>query len=219
MPIPTITTTYKKLKGAANVEIHQDRVIVTFEDSGEPISFPRTDETVKVDVTNIQNGRMYAEASGNKQTLWGLRPLSGSFYVKFAGIAKAEGQVASPRRYEGTFTANDGTVQKYSYEAFIPLFEITRGSWEKTIFPGFLRYKFALTNDGQEMGLRTRGKHAELLAQFLECAGLDFDIDTLPVSENVLPWLETTLVDRGRQFMLVVENGYVAAFAPVPEGI
>lgn len=220
MPIPEIRTSFKKLKGVADVQIEETRVLVTFIDSPEDtLSFPITDETVRVDVSNIQDGRMYAEVSGNKSKLWTLRPHAGTFYVRLDRFVAPEGKLPSPRRYEGTGTKKDGTTYPYDYEAFMPLLRVEGGAWDGTIYPAFLRYLFADVGDGQTVGIKSGSKYAELLAQFLECAGLDFDSDTIPMSENVLPWLEKTLKDRDRKFMMVTENGYVAAFAPLPVGV
>jgi hypothetical protein len=114
---------------------------------------------------------------------------------------------------------DDGTSFKYSFEGFTALLKVVRGNWEGVIIPTMLRYNFTDAGDGESTGIKGTGKYSQQLSQFLEFGGIDFDTDTIPLSENVLPWIEKTLTDRSKTFMVVVNDGYVSAFAPAPEAV
>jgi hypothetical protein len=132
------------------------------------------------------------------------------------GFAHAEDTLPAPKRYEGMGRKKNGETFPYNFEGFNVLVEIQEGAWAGTVYPSMLRYLFTDAGDGETCGIRTGGKHAQILANFLENAGLDFDVDTIPLSDNVLPWLESELVSRGARFMIVVGNGYVDSYAPAP---
>jgi hypothetical protein len=210
-------------------------VDVTFDDSGQTLSFSRHDpEAIGFDVEKIPfpapsaplpgeeasvtapNMKVYAEVSGDKKKLFGVRPLTGSFFAKVVGFAHAEDTLPAPKRYEGMGRKKNGETFPYNFEGFNVLVEIQEGAWAGTVYPSMLRYLFTDAGDGETCGIRTGGKHAQILANFLENAGLDFDVDTIPLSDNVLPWLESELVSRGARFMIVVGNGYVDSYAPAP---
>jgi hypothetical protein len=166
--------------------------------------------------TAAPNMKVYAEVSGDKKKLFGVRPLTGSYFAKVTGFAHAEDTLPAPKRYEGMGRKKDGTTFPYNFEGFNVLVEILEGDWKGTVYPSMLRYLFMDAGDGETCGIRTGGKHAQVLANFLENAGLDFDVDTIPLSDNVLPWLEAELVSRGKRFMIIIGNGYVDSYAPSP---
>lgn len=243
MPIPSIEVRSRGPRGKATITKYPDTLDVTFEEDGQTLSFSRRDpEAIGFDVGKVPfpapstvstpgistvdgatpeaptapTMKVYAEVSGDKKKLFGVRPLTGSFFAKVVGFAHAEDVLPAPKRYEGMGRKKDGTTFPYNFEGFNVLVEITEGAWVGTIYPSMLRYLFTDAGDGETCGIRTGGKHAQILANFLENAGLDFDVDTIPLSDNILPWLEAELVSRGARFMIVVGNGYVDSFAPAP---
>lgn len=235
MPIPQIEVRQRGPKGSAKMEVTPDEVLITFTKDNSLLRFDRHNEDeVGFDLTQIplettpspngdgttrQTAQVFAEVSGDKKKLFGVRPLTGSFFAKVTGLAHAEDQLPTPRRYEGVARRKDGTTFPYNFEGFTILVEITKGGWAGTVIPSMLRYLFADAGDGETAGIRTGGKHAGILANFLENAGFDFDTDTIPLSDNILPWLEAELVSRGSEFMIVVDNGYIESYAPSPVGV
>lgn len=217
MPIPEVRVFTRGPRGAAQFMKYPDRVEVTFDKDGQNLSFSLADkESLGFDPDKVQSGKVFATVSGDKKKLWGVRPLSGSFFARVKGFVHPDDQLPSPKRYEGMGRKKDGTTYPYNYEAFSVLIEIQNGEWAGTIVPSQVRYLFADAGDGEVAGIRTGGKHAEFLANFLENAGLDFDVDTIPLSDNILPWLEAELVSRQAEFMIVVDNGYIQSYAPSP---
>lgn len=226
MPIPKITKQNRGRgqRGAAIFEkLSDEEIQITFRKTGDTFVFPNDDERVYTDVdlfnSSIEQADVYAQISKDETKLFAVRPMTGSFFVKVDGFASPKDQPPSPRSYEGMARKDDGTSFKYSFEGFTVLLKIQKGEWQDTIIPSMLRYYFMDAGDGNSTGIKTTGKYSQQLAQFLDFAGLDFDNDTIPLSENVLPWLEKTLTDRNKTFMIVVEDGYVSSFAPAPEGM
>ncbi len=244
MPIPQIEVRTRGPKGPATITITSTHVEVVFDKDSQLLTFARNEEDAigfdvtkipttdkvqstiagvedlvqgnPVNTTPVKTARVYAEVSGDKKKLFGVRPLTGSFFAKIRDFAHAEDQLPTPRRYEGMARKKNGETFPYNFEGFTVLVEITTGEWAGTIFPSMLRYLFMDAGDGETAGIRTSGKHAQILANFLENAGLDFDTDTIPLADNILPWLESELVGRAEKFMIVVNKGYIDSYAPAP---
>lgn len=216
MPVPNVRTFRKGPRGAATLRKTKKTIVVKF-DQGEEFKFNKDEEVILCDIP--KSGKVYAEVSADKTKLYGVRPVAGTFFVKVKDFAHAEDQEPAPRHYEGVSRRTDGTTFDYSYEAFTVLLEITRGDWKGTVLPAFLRYKFVDAGDGESAGISGHGKHTEILMAFLELAGLDLGVDTIPLSENVLPWLRDTLAARGGVFQAIIKGGYIQAYAPAPDGM
>lgn len=215
MPIPSVQRkkTYGP-RGLANVEVHEDRVTVEYEKSGELLSFP-TNDPEAILAENVHDGTLYVQVSKDKTKLLDVRPARGTFIVKVKGFAKRKDQEPTPRHYEGMGTKANGETFPYKYDGFTVLLEVAEGEkWMGTTIPCFLRYLFVDAGDGTTAGVKVGTNHAETLVNFLELAGLDPEVDTIPYSENVLPWLEQTLIDRGKVFMVIVDDAFVEGFAP-----
>lgn len=223
MPIPKIESNKsgRGQRGSAIMERTGDEISITFRKTGDTIVFPNDEERVLCDIfeRDVHRADVYASVSKDQTKLFDVRPMTGSYFVKVSGFAKPKEQPPSPKSYEGMARRQDGTSFKYAFEGFTVLLDVLKGEWKGTTIPSMLRYYFVDAGDGESAGIKTGGKYSQQLAQFLEFAGLDFDTDTIPLSENVLPWLEKTLVDREAVFMIVLEDGYVSAFAPAPEGV
>jgi hypothetical protein len=221
MPVPTVRQNFRGPKGAADYVRGEDVVEITFKKSGDTFAFPRDEENIWCldEVDSIDSGEVFAQVTRDGKRLQNIRPLVGTFWVQLDGFAKGEGQPPAPKSYEGMARRDDGTSFKYSFEGFTALLKVVRGNWEGVIIPTMLRYNFTDAGDGESTGIKGTGKYSQQLSQFLEFGGIDFDTDTIPLSENVLPWIEKTLTDRSKTFMVVVNDGYVSAFAPAPEAV
>jgi hypothetical protein len=214
MPILTIRGSKRGPRGEATIKKLAKKLVVTMEKTGETLEFPREDVEFDFPKANSYN----VNISADKNKLYGVTPYSGTFFVKVKDFAHGEGQEPAPIHKEGMGTRDDGTAYHYAYDAFTVLLEISRGSWKGTLIPAFLRYKFMDAGDGDTAAISGWGKHTEHLQNFLELAGLDFDNDTIPLSENILPYLRDALIARGAEFQAVVREGWINAFAPIPDG-
>jgi len=214
MPVPSIRSYKKGPRGEATLKKLQKKIKVTLTKTGEEFEFPKDDEHVTC--TIAKGGNVFVTISSDKNVLMDVRPIKGAFYVKVKNFAASKDKEPAPRHYEGMGRKKDGETFNYSYEGFTVILEIIKGDWKGSTIPSFLRYKFVDAGDGESAGISGTGKHTEILFNFLELAGIDLDVDTIPLSENILPWLEQTLMARSSVFQAIVADGYIQAFAPSP---
>ncbi len=88
--------------------------------------------------------------------------------------------------------------------------EILEGKYQGYQITGNLWYAFVPYTD--ELGIS--GKGSKKLAEFLQAFGVDFEKDTLPLSENILPFLEAMLKERAVQVYVSLKDGYVNSYSP-----
>lgn len=212
MAIPRKRYPNRSIKGVGDYKIVGEKIITQLDGEDNERSFDRKDIAHEVPDT----GRAYFNLK-NDGTLFGVRPERGMFYVKVIRFAHPENQEPAPRRYEGMGRKKTGESFSYSFEGFTILLEIQRGGWKGGIIPSMLRYLFVDAGDGETAGIVGSGKNSTLLENFVVLSGLDPETDSIPLSENVLPWLEKTIAERDATFMVTVENGYVQAIGPTPE--
>lgn len=202
-----------KISGAATYKKSDTELVVVIDDLDEELSFQVGSDKVLFNPATTIDGRVFTDVSSDKSKLMSVRPLVGTFFVKVKEFAKPEGQLPAPRHYE---IPVDGGKRLWIYDAYTVLLEVVTGAWTGTVIPVNVHYTFIDSGDGEYASLELGGKHNSTAVVFLECAGLDFDADSIPLSENVLPWLEKIIVERGRTFMAIVNDGYVSAFAFAP---
>lgn len=209
------------IKKPAKYELVDRVARITFFDNPEKVFAFNIDDTehVREPVENYPQGAVFATIDAKNNILYGLRPLNGAFLVQYAGIPAPEGQLPAPKHYEKTGRNSEtGEVFTSSYDAFTVLLRVVSGSWAGTILPLFLRYKFEDAGDGEITAVNTyNSSYGEMLAAFLEYAGLDPETDTIPYSPNVLPWIDRTLKERNQTFMAIVQDGYVEGLGPKPD--
>jgi hypothetical protein len=214
MPVPKVRGYKKGPSGIATLTKTETKVTVVFEGSGDTYDFPIEGDRITCDVESIKPGKVFAALSADKTKLQSVRPASGTYRVKFVSLAKGENQPPTPKHYEGMGRRGDGTTFPYSFYGFTVLLEVTKGPWAGTIVTNMLRYLFVDAGDGETAGIRQGGKNSSQLIQFLELAGLDLGADTIPLSDNVLPWLEKRLASSSMEFMVVINDGWIQSFAP-----
>src|SRR3989304_4474941 len=202
-----------KISGAATYRKTGNDLVVVIDDLDEELTFQAGSDKVLFDPATTLDGRVFVDISSDKEKLMSVGPLVGTFFVKVKEFAKGPDQLPSPRHYE---IPVDGGKRLWVYDAYTVLLEVVTGAWTGTVVPVNVHYTFVDSGDGESASLELGGKHNSTAVVFLECAGLDFDTDTIPLSENILPWLEKVIVERGRTFMAIVNDGYVSAFPFAP---
>jgi hypothetical protein len=76
------------------------------------------------------------------------------------------------------------------------------------------------TAEGGQVVAGISGKGMERCSLFCEKFGMDFAIDTIPMSDNILPWLEQFFLKKGKVVLAELnDKGYVDAFTDVPSGM
>jgi len=145
-----------------------------------------------------------------------------SYFAVLDHFAAKEGEQPSPKMVPG------GPRQKKDGKSwvapdqlqFTAVFRVVVGPYAASATSGCeiaynVPYAFKPTPEGMQIA----GTGSKKCSEFLMAAGMDFVNDTIPVQENILPWLEKTLKER--EFVVVLslnEDGYVDTIAPAPEG-
>lgn len=209
MAIPTEKRGGTGKKGMAEVRVKEDMdmLVIKFDDS---------DDLIKVEydptkVGYVSNGRYRVSMSASGDKIFGMTPEKGTYIVRYDGMVAKEGQVPSPfvvkggerkRKDGGTFKAED-------YLAFTVLLRIVSKENKGVHLPVQLTYSFEQYKDTGETLILLGRVAYERTAQFLEYAGIDFNTDTIPYSENILPWIDETLQKRNVKFQVSLKDGYV----------
>jgi hypothetical protein len=153
-------------------------------------------------------------------------PVGGSYFAVFDRFTAREGEVPSPKMIPGGVRnkKGGGTWVAPDQLQFNAVFRVVSGKYAanteegcEVVYP--VPYAFRPSMDEKD-GMQIAGGGSKKLTEFLQVTGLDFVNDTIPVSDNCLPWLEKTLRDREIVVVLsLTDEGYVDTLAPAPEGV
>lgn len=220
MPIPTGVKTFNGPRGLADVKVNAKSVVVTFDDEMLGVyKFLRDDED-KVPSTLNSSGRMNISLNRDGDAIWSCFPAEGSFKCRFAGFPHAEGEEPAPKDKPGATRTGKGggmyTVQPYRQITF--LMEITAGKFEGMTVPVFAHYLFAPYENTGLAWIYGAPKKKAQLEDILRTLGLDFQNDNLPFSDNVLPALQKILLDRKKDVLVRVQNGWAQDLSELPDG-
>ena len=205
--------------GPATVKVTPKTIIVKLDGDKylEPFIFEKSSyEGVVVP------GRCVARISSDTEALYGLRPLTGNFFVKFEKFGAKKDAAPLPRlvvEKSGISRKNNKPYKIPEHYEFTALLTVMRGDWEGATIPINLTYHFRQYKDTNitEQLLGT-AKSKKQLDDFLIHAGLDLAVDILPWSENILPELEARLQKADVEFLVNLdEKGYVDAISPAPD--
>lgn len=213
MPIPS-KTYGKGRSGVANVSISGEKVTVTFEDNDQVISCLLADAP-----SYIRPGRQAITLNSNNTEIYGARPIGGTYRAIFAGFAARENEPPTIREVAAkSGVSKAGKPYKItSHLEFTALFDVVSGKWKGYRLVYNLPYGFTRYDQKDDDTPITQVSGTKLI-DFLQILGMDFDADTLPWSENVLPYLEKLLAARKRQLVISLnENGWVKDISEPPD--
>lgn len=213
------SSSYKKLRGIANVKVLENGVVrLAFKSDPETIY-----EFDPVDAPeNVKKGTWFVSLSGNGEKFYSFSPVSGMEKNRFVKFAAAKDQLPAPREY--SYTGKDKATGKEftsKYPAFTAIHVVTEGKNAGVQFPIFLRYYF-YDADG-EVGIdHLKSPHTATLLKWLDATGA-FDRGPMAFSENILPALEKRLLKANHELVAIFAEGNVdsitrAAPAEEPEG-
>jgi hypothetical protein len=196
-----VKQTFKKgPQGSANIVVNAEKELVR-------VSFVDGDnegETFKIDLDNcpesVKTGRFFASLSGKGDSLYSIRPVVGTFIVKFTRWARPENTVATPKEMVGKFGP---------YQSMTALLRIFKGDNAGMEIPLFLNYKFVDDGAGNAAipTSEKSGTAAERLINFLEATGVLDDV--IPYTDNLLPTLEKKILKKNQSFSVHVKEGFV----------
>ena len=184
-----------------------------------------------VDPTIVQTHRKacYFQLSPDETVLMAMRPWDGRHVCQFAGFTRrGEEEEAEPFMRKGGKrerpNPKSGKISKWVEPdrlRFTAVFTIVGGDWEDNGLLYGIDYLFRRASDGSTILSSNRAGWLERLENFLDLCGFDRDSESIPFSDNVLPYLEALLLERAKKnpIWVQVENGWPRAIERVPTGL
>ena len=208
----------KSLRGVAEVTVKSSgRIQVLMNDRvynfdpGDPIP------------EGMVSGSYAVSMSESGDKLWSIRPAVGLYRVKFTGIAGREGEPPTPKLVPGgPRTGKDGkhwvALDKHQ---FTLLFEIVTGKCKGMAITYTLDYLFKRYMETDEVYVPDRGgagSASKKLIEVMSLLGFDWANDSIPWSENILPWLEAWLLKKPkRNLVVILKDGWIDSIASEDE--
>jgi hypothetical protein len=190
-------------------------VRVEFEDGG-------TYDIPKANVPNYLSvgGEYYCTLSSDTTRLFSAKINKGTHIVGFIGFKREDQLSDPPYPVEKTIKWVDKETRENrsrTYESFIALHHVLNGDHVGMVLWGELEYRFVEVDDEDEgaiAGIYGRGTAANMLEGWIEAAGMDLDVESLPWSENLLPDLEGDILQRARPYQLSFgPRGYIDSYS------
>jgi len=203
-----VRTSGSYIRGLADVRIRDDAELIILMEDGDRYILPYDMSEVGV----ITDGTYRVTLSTDGSKLFGLVPAKGTYIVRYDGMAVKEGELPSPKLIKGGQRKRKdgkGTWDAPDYLAFTVLLRIASKICKGMTIPLQLNYTFEQYRDSDETVIPLGTKAFERTANFLQTAGMDFTTDSIPFSDNVLPFIDKLLLGRNKKFQVTIKNGYV----------
>lgn len=211
MAIP-ISKGGKGSSGLAEVTVTSNKIRVVFVDGGQVI------DVLKEDAPDyIVSGRQQVTLSPDNNKIYNARPCGGSHMAEFIGFASSDANPPTPRRVDAR-SGISKAGKKYNIDAhleFTVLFRITRGTWKGYQIANNLFYCF-LPYDGDITQISGAG--SKKVEEVLEALGIDYTTDSIPFSENILPYLEKLLLSKKQPLIIsLTADGWIDTVVEAPD--
>lgn len=224
MPIPIRTTSNRGPSGVAQVRVMSRLVKVQFKD-GDLYEFPKEDcpdellnapfakksDPVELSVSISQDGG----------TIFNARPAAGSHIVKFSRFTAARDQSPTPKLVERQVKQRRSDGRSFVIEEhfeYFALLGIAAGKFEGMELLYSMWYLW-VDDDGIAL-LEGANKRIQENMDLLRYGGVDVNEDTIPYSDNIIPYLETLLKGLDTPFLANLNGrGWIDSIAALPEGV
>lgn len=216
-------------KGSARISINsKGRIVVVFEDSGDKRElFAEDNEELMPIIQRLNDSKalsksLFVRLNKDGTQIFGITPpgsaAGSSYFCIFEKFTARKGE--PPVSYwvdakSGQKNGKQWTIP--GHMEFRPVFKIVSGPYKDLSIVGNFSYAFREDGDGQTQIL---GTGSQKLIEFLLSCGMNFATDTIPFSDNVLPFIQDLLEER-RTIVLVTLNeaGYIQSVKPAPDGM
>lgn len=219
MAIHTETRGGSYKRGLADVRVRDDAELVIKLDGDDGGTFVVPYDMAKIGI--VTDGLYRVSLSSDGSQLFGINPEKGTYIVRYNGMVSSQGQLPAPKLVHGGLRHKKdgkGTFTVPDYLAFTVLLRVVSATCKRMTIPLQLNYSFEQYKTTNETVIPLGTKPLEKTAKFLELAGMDFTKDTIPWSDNVLPYLDELFQERNTKFQVVMKNGYVdEMFEMAPE--
>jgi hypothetical protein len=155
----------------------------------------------------IRAGIWYVSVGKDLDKIYTVRPVKGVFSVKVSHFSRAEGQPPAPKDKVGV---------QFPYQYFTVILKIVEGDEAGMEVPYTLRYHFTSETEYAKDGSKrtvlafdhAKSKYTPPLMDFLDAAGA-WENGAMPYKDNVLPMLEKRILEQGRTFQVLLDDGQV----------
>lgn len=204
--------------GYADVRLLKDSVRITFEEGeGYDLEKDQWEE-------GRSGGKYNITLNSQGTKIISVRPLAGTYIVKFHSFGNRKDDIPEPKRWRGGPRRGKTGNTWYQPDRFMFTLNYrvvdTDKKYAGLFINEFLPYcfeKYPGTEFTQVTGARSDINKIE---RILSIVGFDFMRVEIPFSINVLPWLERHLLTCDKTFMVTInEKGFVDTTAPLPEGL
>lgn len=201
--------------GIARVSLDPTYVYVTFEET-PGTTFKIFREDVPQYLLNYSGGKLIVTISSDAQKIYSARPAGGTHLVVLDSfVRKDKSAVPVPYLQKGNVFEGKRFPDRLVFDA---LLRIIYGEFKDFIIPYQIGYAFNPSSSDPSIAAIC-GTGMKKCEDFLDKFGLDFMNDTIPMSENILPWLEKTLLSRGKKAMVELnKKGFVDTMSAPLEG-
>lgn len=164
-------------------------------------------------VTVVLNQKVFVRLSSDGTMIYYCGPWDGLHPGEFLGFVRGrDQQIPVPIHKPGGERRrgrNGGWYITRDRDTFAMEFRLLAEPFAGVRTSTYFEYNFVIQQDGQ-VGI-AGGASARRLWSALASLGMNMDVETIPPSENVLPWLEQRLLEltANRQFLLGFDNGWL----------
>jgi hypothetical protein len=199
--------------GIARIAVDDKFVHVTFPEENKNYRLFRED--CPDYVVKHGAGEMYVRLSSDTLKMYSARPLRGTLPVKLEKFPHEENK--PPMMYTQVGHSKDG--RSFNSLKFNVLLKVIAGEWMDFIIPFSVNYAFAASTGDPTIAAIT-GAGMKKCEDFLVKFGWDFMGDTIPMSDNVLAYVEKILLSRNKVVLVELgDKGYINALTYPPDGI
>ena len=182
--------------------------------------YPIAIENVSSRVIKKSMKQAYFSLSLDETKLETVRPWEGLLPVRFAGITRRgpDGTLLEPYVKRGYTNRWGKTVP--AQLRFTSIFRVWTGEAKDYEYIYWNAYLFEPDGNGGTKAKGSNAKSLDRLQEFLKFTGYNAD-DFLMYSDNVLPLLESKLLERAAEFpfMIKVEKGWPVSLEHIPTGL
>lgn len=167
--------------------------------------------------------KAFVKLNSEGSVVWQISPEPGNYIVRFLEFGHKKDMPPEPFMADAKVgTARDG--RKFEIPAmlkFTATFEVIKGAGKHLTAVMSIPYAFlpyTAPGETQPSLAMIAGRGKGKLEEFLRDAGMDFNADSIPWSENVLPVLEEMLKSKNLELVAEVGNGgWINSLTEVPE--
>jgi len=196
--------------GLATIKKHGGEFHITFKEDNQKIVVEEGDA-----LDDMREGEAYVTMDEHNIGVAAIRPAGKAYYGKFIGFYAKEGELPNWRLIPYSPKTQKRTWDIPEHLEATALFKIEGDKqWDGFTIGKSIVYCFVNYDNSGEVALMGYG--SKKTEEFMTELGYDFMKDTLPYSDNILPVLQDTLLERGVKLLLQMRNGWIQDIIAAP---